>query len=46
MDEPKSKSQKKRDAAALQKIGVELIGLSLEKLDLLPLPANLRQAII
>lgn len=46
MDEPKSKSQKKRDAAALQKIGVELIALSLEKLDTLPLPANLRQAIL
>ena len=46
MDEPKSKSQKKREADALQKIGVKLIALSLEKLDLLPLPDNLRQAII
>ena len=46
MDEPKSKSQKKRDADVLQKVGVHLIALSLEKLDTLPLPANLRQAII
>ena len=46
MDEPKSKSQKKREADALQKVGVELIALSLDKLDMLPLPANLRQAII
>ena len=46
MDEPKSKSQKKREADALQKIGVQLIALSLEKLDMLPLPDNLRQAII
>ena len=46
MDEPKSKSQRKREADALQKIGVELIALSLEKLDMLPLPANLRQAIV
>lgn len=46
MDELKSKSQKKREAEALQKIGIQLIGLSLEKLDMLPLSANLRQAII
>ncbi len=46
MDEPKSKSQKKRDADALQKIGVKLIGLSLEKLDSLPLSDNLRRAIL
>ena len=46
MDEPKSKSQRKREADALQKVGVELIGLSLEKLNTLPLPTNLRQAII
>ncbi len=46
MDEPKSKSQKKREADALQKVGVELVALSLEKLDRLPLPANLRQAIV
>lgn len=46
MDEPKSKSQKKRDADALQKVGVELIALSLEKLDTLQLPDNLRRAIL
>lgn len=45
MEEPKSKSQKKRDADALQKLGVELISLSDAKLDKLPLPPNLRQAI-
>ena len=46
MDEPKSKSQKKREADVLQDIGVQLIQLSLDKLDLLPLPAKLRQAIL
>lgn len=46
MEEPKSKSQKKRDADALQKVGVKLIALSSAKLDTLPLPPNLRQAII
>ncbi len=46
MDEPKSKSQKKRDADALQKIGVELVALSLDKLNTLPLPDNLKQAIL
>ena len=46
MEEPKSKSQKKRDADALQKIGVELVELSLEKLATLPLPDNLRKAIV
>lgn len=46
MDEPKSKSQKKREADTLQKVGVELIALSLEKLDTLPLTDNLRQAIL
>lgn len=45
MEEPKSKSQKKREADALQKIGVELIGLSADKLDTLPMQPNLRQAI-
>ena len=46
MDELKSKSQKKRDAEALKKIGVELVGLSMGKLDLLPLSDNLKRAII
>ena len=46
MDQLKSKSQKKREAEALQKVGVELIALSLEKLDALKLPDNLRRAIL
>lgn len=46
MEEPKSKSQKKRDADALQELGVKLVELSQIKLDSLPLPANLRQAIM
>lgn len=45
MQDPVSKSQKKRDAARLQKIGVELIALASNKLDTLPLPDNLRRAI-
>lgn len=45
MDESKSKSQLKREAQLLQKLGVTLIGLSHKKLDLLPLPDNLKQAI-
>lgn len=46
MDEPVSKSQKKREADCLQKIGVKFIDLSLAKLSLLPLPENLYQAIL
>lgn len=46
MDEPVSKSQKKRDADFLQKMGIKLIDLSLSKLELLPLPENLYKAII
>ena len=46
MEEEKSKSQKKRDADALQKLGVKLIDWNLENLDKLPLSDNLRQAII
>jgi ribosome-associated protein len=46
MEESPSKSQKKRDADALQKVGVELIALSNEKLDKLSLTPNLRQAIM
>lgn len=45
MDEPKSKSQKKREADALQKVGVELVSLSLETLNRLPLSPQLKQAI-
>ena len=46
MDEPVSKSQKKRDADVLQKTGVKFIELSLAKLDTLPLTDTLRKAII
>ncbi|MFI4918861.1 MAG: ribosome biogenesis factor YjgA [Legionellales bacterium] len=46
MDEPVSKSQKKRDADALQKVGVALVALSLTKLNSLPLPDNLYKAIV
>lgn len=46
MDEPISKSQKKRDADYLQKTAVKFIELSLKKLDALPLTDNLRKAII
>lgn len=45
MDEPVSKSQKKRDADFLQKMGVKFIELNNAKLDLLPLPENLYKAI-
>lgn len=40
-----SKSQKKRDAAALQKIGVKLVSLTATALDKMPLSGSLRQAI-
>lgn len=46
MEEPVSKSQKKREADSLQKIGVAFIELSLTKLDSLPLTDNLRKAIL
>lgn len=46
MEESKSKSQKKRDADALQKVGVQLIALSMTKLDLLPLSDPLKKAIV
>lgn len=46
MDEPKSKSQLKRDAELLQKVGMKLVELSQDKLDKLPLPDTLKQAII
>lgn len=45
MDEQISKSENKRQAAVLQKIGVALIDLSLTKLNTLPLPDNLHKAI-
>ena len=46
MDEQVSKSQKKREADFLQKMGVKFIELSLTKLDSLPLPDNLYKAIV
>lgn len=46
MEEPVSKSQKKRDAEELKKIGVTFIELSTAKLDALPLTDNLRKAIV
>jgi ribosome-associated protein len=46
MEDEKSKSQKKRDAEALQALGVKLIALSNEQLKKIPLPDNLRLAII
>lgn len=46
MEEEVSKSQKKREADALQKIGVELIELSASKLSTLPLSDPLFKAIM
>lgn len=46
MDELKSKSQKKREADVLQKIGTQLIELSTDKLDQLSLTDDLKQAIL
>ncbi|KTD17858.1 ribosome biogenesis factor YjgA [Legionella jordanis] len=46
MEEPKSKSQKKREAETLKKIGIQLISLSPAKLKELPLPPPLLQAIL
>lgn len=45
MEERISKSQKKRDATALQKIGTNLIALTPAMLDKIPMPEYLRQAI-
>ncbi|MGQ3890819.1 ribosome biogenesis factor YjgA [Legionella sp. CNM-4043-24] len=46
MEEPISKSQKKRDADALQKLGVELVALPQSKLETLPLTDSLLRAIL
>ncbi len=46
MDEPVSKSQKKREADALQKVGVRLVELSLTQLQSLPLTEPLLKAIL
>jgi ribosome-associated protein len=45
MDELVSKSQKKREAEKLQKVGMALVELASTKLDKLPLPETLRRAI-
>ncbi len=42
----KSKSQKKRDATALQELGAQLTKLNEEQLQLIPLPQNLLDAIL
>ena len=44
-DRPPSKSSRKRDAHALQKLGEELVQLRAADLALLPLPETLREAI-
>lgn len=46
IEEPVSKSQKKREASYLQDMGVKLIELSQTKLDSLPLTDPLRKAIM
>lgn len=46
MNDLKSKSQKKREAEHLQTVAVQLVALSLDKLDELPLSIPLRQAIL
>ncbi len=44
-DRPPSKSSRKRDAHALQKLGEELVQLRAADLERLPLPESLRDAI-
>ena len=44
-DQP-SKSERKREAHALQKLGEELIGLSADDFAQMPIPDNLRDAIV
>lgn len=44
-DEGPSRSQRKRDVEALQKLGEEIIGLTKAQRDQLPLPDHLRAAI-
>ncbi len=46
MEEPISKSQKKREADALQKLGTLLIDWRLDRLDQLPLSDRVRRAIL
>ena len=46
MEQPISKSQKRRDAEALQRFGVALINLRVDQIKQLTLPVMLEQAII
>ena len=46
MEEPKSKSQKKREADALQKFGLALLELRNDQINKLVLPDQLKQALI
>jgi len=46
MNELKSKTQKKREANALQDLGVKLVALNMEKLEQLPLSLQLKKAIL
>lgn len=46
MEEPISKTQKKREAEALQKLGIKITELSLEKIEALPLTPALKDAIL
>ena len=46
MNEDKSKSQRKREAHDLQDFGAKLVSLSLTKLEKLPLPDQLRRAVM
>lgn len=46
MEEPKSKSEKKRLAEEQKQLGVKLIDLNADELACLPLPAQLKQAVL
>jgi ribosome-associated protein len=46
VDIPKSKSQRKREMIALQKLGEDLTGLTLHQLNKIPLDDELREAIL
>ena len=46
MEEPISKTEKKKQVEALQRLGVELIDLPNEQLDSIPLSPQLKQAIL
>jgi ribosome-associated protein len=42
----KSRTQKKKEARALQKIGEQLLSLTIEQLNTIPMPGELREAVI